>query len=118
MSIVNLTPHVVRIYAEDRPDGLDDIDWGLLHTLDPEPRPARLAMIPIGTTYHDDIPVELVEYGHAEDLPSPRDGVLYVVSLALALSLSMRRDDLLVPYREVRNSDGTVIGCRELAQPV
>jgi hypothetical protein len=36
----------------------------------------------------------------------------------MGLSLAPRRDDLLVPYREVRNSDGTVIGCRELAQPV
>ncbi|MBQ1165347.1 hypothetical protein KBZ21_45985, partial [Streptomyces sp. A73] len=62
---------------------------------------------------------ELVEFGHRAELPPKRDGVRYIVSLVVALGLGPRgRDDLLVPYREVRNSSGTVIGCRSLAQPV
>ncbi|MBQ1165292.1 hypothetical protein KBZ21_45710, partial [Streptomyces sp. A73] len=56
---------------------------------------------------------ELVEFGHRAELPPTRDGVRYIVSLVVALGLVPRgRDDLLVPYREVRNSSGTVIGCR------
>lgn len=116
--ILNLTPHPIRIYALDRPDGLDDLDLGLLQTIAPEPKAARLGMIPLTTEYRDGIPVELVEYGHAEDIPRATDGVSVVVSLATALALAPRRSDLLVPYREVRNSAGTVIGCRQLAQPV
>ena len=42
----------------------------------------------------------------------------YMVSLALALSQAGYRPDLLVPYREVRNREGTIIGCRSLARPV
>lgn len=113
--ILNLTPHPIRIYGNDREDGIDDLDLHLWEVVEPEPKPARLATIELGTCGG----VELVEYGHAHDLPPKRDGIRYVVSLVVALSLGPRgRDDLLVPYREVRNASGTVIGCRQLAQPV
>jgi hypothetical protein len=112
--ILNLTPHPIRVYDDTRPDGSDDLDVGLRYVFDPEPIPARLATIELG----GGITFELVEFGHAENLPPKRDGVQYVVSLVVALALCDRRSDLLVPYREVRNSTGTVIGCRSLAQPV
>lgn len=112
--IVNLTPHPIRLYANDREDGSDDLDAGLLEVLPPGGTPARLATIDLGMCDG----VELVEFGHAHDLPPARDGVRYVVSLVVAISLADRRSDLLVPYREVRNASGTVIGCRALAQPV
>lgn len=114
--ILNLTPHPIRLYSNTREDGTDDLDSHLRKVIEPEPKPARLATIELGTQPGG---IELVEYGHANDLPPKRDGVRYVVSLAVALSLVPRgRDDLLVPYREVRNASGTVIGCRQLAQPV
>ncbi|MER5715696.1 hypothetical protein [Streptomyces sp. NPDC002132] len=116
--ILNLTPHPIRLYTADRPDGLDDLEPGLRLVIEPEAKPARLGMIPLLTEYRDGIPVELVEYGHAQGLPRRAEGVSYVVSLPVALALAPRRSDLLVPYREVRNSTGTVIGCRQLAQPV
>jgi hypothetical protein len=116
--IVNLTPHPIRVYADDRPDGLDDLEPGLRYVIEPEPKPAMLSVIPIKSELREGIQVELVQYGHAAGLPRRRAGVSYVVSLALALALAPRRSDLLVPYREVRNSSGTVIGCRQLAQPV
>lgn len=116
--ILNLTPHPIRLYVDDRPDGIDDLDPGLLRVIDPEATPARLGMVPLTSEFRDGIPVELVEYGHAENLPRPHDGTAYIVSLPVALALAPRRGDLLVPYREVRNSSGTVIGCRQLAQPV
>jgi hypothetical protein len=113
--ILNLTPHPIRLYFNEREDGLDDLEPHLRRVIDPEPTPARLDMVELGTQGDG---VELVEYGHARDLPPKRDGVRYVVSLPVALALADRRSDLLVPYREVRNSTGTVIGCRQLAQPV
>lgn len=112
--IVNLTPHPIRRYSVDRADGVDDLDAGLLEVIEPTGPPARLATIDLGTCDG----VEMVEFGHAHDLPPRRDGVRYIVSLVVAISLADRRSDLLVPYREVRNSAGTVIGCRQLAQPV
>lgn len=115
--IVNLTPRVVRIYAEDRPDGDDDIAFGLQHTFDPQLPAAQLTPLPLVTLYEDDVPVELVEYGHIANLPAARDGVRLIVPFEVALA-QPRRDDLLVTYRDVHDSTGAVIGCRELAQPV
>lgn len=112
--ILNLTPHPIRLYANERNDGSDDLEPHLLETLEPSGKPARLAMIELGRCDG----AELVEYGHAHDIPPQRDGVRLIVSLPVALALAPRRNDLLVPYREVRNSTGTVIGCRALAQPV
>jgi hypothetical protein len=112
--ILNLTPHPIRVYEWAREDGLDDLAPQLRYVIEPEAKPARLAMIELGTCDG----AEMVEYGHAHDLPPKRDGVRYVVSLVVALALADRRSDLLVPYREVRNASGTVIGCRALAQPV
>jgi hypothetical protein len=112
--IVNLTPHPIRLYWAEREDGSDDLDSHLMEVFQPEAKPARLATIELGVCDG----VEMVEFGHAHDLPPKRDGVRYIVSLVVAISLADRRSDLLVPYREVRNSTGTVIGCRSLAQPV
>jgi hypothetical protein len=112
--ILNLTPHPIRLYAAERADGVDDLEPHLREVIHPEPVPARLATIELGGGMWP----ELVEFGHAQNLPPKRDGVQYVVSLVVALALADRRDDLLVPYREVRNASGTVIGCRSLAQPV
>jgi hypothetical protein len=119
--ILNFTPHPVRIYAGDRPDGIDDLEPGLRLVIEPEDTPARLTMVatgPAGAELRDGVPVETIEYGHAYGLPDPHDGISYVVSLPVALALIPHRCDLLVPYHEVRNSTGTVIGCRQLAQPV
>ncbi|KIZ16822.1 hypothetical protein [Streptomyces natalensis] len=114
--ILNLTPHPIRLYDAEREDGIDDLDLHLRTVIEPEGAPARLATIELGTQWDG---TELVEYGHAHNLPPRRDGARYVVSLVVALSLAPSgRNDLLVPYREVRNSSGTVIGCRQLAQPV
>ena len=113
--IVNLTPHSVRIYHPDTPDRIDDLQHGLICVIPASGTVARLATIDLGTWHYiDGIPIEGVEYGHAHDLPPKEEGVHYVVSLALALG-QRGRDDLLVPYSEVRNTDGTVVGCRLLA---
>jgi hypothetical protein len=115
--IVNNTGRTVRIYTEGRPDGLDDIDLGLLRTFDPAPPAVQLTPMPLVTLYDDDVPVEIVEFGHAEHLPAPQDGTKRIVPFEVALA-QPRRDDLLVTYRPVTTADGTVIGFRELAQPV
>lgn len=112
--ILNLTPHPIRLYSNDRPDGIDDLEPGLREVIPPEETPARLATFEVSSGMW---PV-LVEFGHAQNLPPKRDGVQYIVSLVVALALADRRSDLLVPYREVRNASGTVVGCRQLAQPV
>ncbi len=129
MSITNLTPHPIRIYGWDVPDKFDPSEHEPQFVLEPSGAVARIGEIELGTQTMRGVPVrvEYVEFHHANGLPPKYDNWdnntdWYVVSLALALSLvgeniPGRRNDLLVPFREVRNLDGTVIGCRSLALP-
>lgn len=112
--ILNLTPHPIRLYDAERVDGLDDLTPHLREVIPPEDTPARLSMYEIGL---DGDGVERVAYENVTDLPVPRAGVRFVVSLVIGIAMANQRDDLIVPYREVRNSAGTVIGCRAFARP-
>ena len=74
-----------------------------------------MATIELGTSLsnHSGRQYELVEYGRVHDLPQPAAGTDYVVSLLVALA-ARHRDDLLAPFLEIRNAEGTMIGCRFL----
>lgn len=126
--LINLTPHAIRLYHHTAPDTLDN-DWDfLVLTVDPSGRTARLAERSVAlrhtamesyTQGDVSIPVESVEYGQVVGLPEEQSGVLLIVPpvTALAVLATGGRDDLLVPWRQVRNVSGTVIGCRAFAHP-
>jgi hypothetical protein len=120
--LVNLTPHPIRVYATGTPDRIDPGEHEPTVVIEPSADlpAARLGVIDLGTQNLGlGVPVEYVEFGHIErPPPRPVDGVWYVVSLVVALAQLGQRNDLLVPYLEVRNLEGTVIGCRLLARPV
>jgi hypothetical protein len=109
MTLVNLTPHPVNIY------GNRSVEGGPQETIPPSGNVARIATIELGTQLGSPS-YELVQYGHADGLPPRQDGTRYIVSLVVALAV--HRDDLLAPYVEVRNEQGTMIGCRYLQQVV
>lgn len=106
MTYVNLTPHPIAIY------GNNSVEDGPRETIPPSGTVARLATIELGTSNSGTAVYELVEYGKAHGLPPKQDGTDYIVSLVVALAV--HRDDLLAPYVEVRNEQGTMIGCRYL----
>jgi hypothetical protein len=114
--IVNCTPHPLRLYHLDHDEVLEEIP--------PSGQVARVGQIDLGTQILKgcDAPVEYVEFHHVNGLPGPKPDTWYVVSLATALAShaqgELGRGDLLVPYLEVRNEAGTVVGCRMLARPV
>lgn len=123
--ILNLTPHPIRLYSPATPDRiheLDDLNTGLIAIIEPEETPVRVATTEVSLgvifAWHDgqNIPTVLIEYGTVEDLPERRNGVQLIVSPAVAVA-TRGRSDLLVPYSEVRNTTGTVVGCRLLASP-
>lgn len=123
----NLTPHNIRIFPTDCPDSIDPQTGPRpIHVIFPSRTypTARIGEIPLGTHYLHGLPVEYVEYtahgGLVNPLPEVVDGVYFIVSLVAAMQQTYvyNRADLLVPYREVRNTSGTVIGCRQLARPV
>jgi len=120
MKLVNLTPHPVRLYKADTPDQVDNPDHGVLLTLPPAGQFARLSESVTGeeTILNEEgvkIPVSRVSYAEIQGLPKPQEGVVFVVPLMTALAAS-GRDDLLVPYAQVRNKEGTVVGCRRLGR--
>lgn len=108
--VINLTPHDVVVWLDDDPDGVK-----MRYPASGEV--ARLGTVPLGTQYYRGVgvPVELVEFHHLLK-PPPADGHWYIVSLPTALASP--RDDFLVPYLEVRDDDGRIVGCRMLARPV
>ena len=118
MKLVNLTPHPIRIYSEGTPDRVENPDDGVLLILEPSGEFARLSESVTGeetvVTEEAEIPVSLVSYAEVEGLPEPQQGIVYIVPLMTALAAG--RDALLVPYEQVRNPDGTVVGCRRLGR--
>ena len=108
MALVNLTPHPVAVY------GNRTLEEGPAEVIPPSGDVARVATIELGTALskHSGQSFEWVQYGHTRDLPQPAENTDYIVSLVVALA--SRRDDLLAPFLEVRNGDGTMVGCRFL----
>ncbi len=122
--LINLCPHPVVFYPPDCPDTVAMGQVTPLRLIDRERQPARMR-----TEQYDGEPVQSVGDGPAQvevhrvgfdprqitGLPEPTPQIHYIVSLPIALALP-ERDDLLVPWREVRNRSGTVIGCRGLCR--
>lgn len=107
--LVNLTPHAVRIIRH----GCDDV------VIEPSGNVARLGTVELGSYLipgPDLLRVEYVEFGHLVQPPPAIEGTRYIVSLPAALACP--RGDFVVPYLEVRDDDGRIIGCRTLAKAV
>jgi hypothetical protein len=107
--LINLTPYPVNIYGNrELAEGPDEV-------IEPSGTVARVAQIELGTnwSHRSGVAYEYVQYGHVHDLPQPRPDADYIVSLVVALA-ARGRDDLLAPFVEVRNDEGTMVGCRYL----
>jgi hypothetical protein len=123
--IINLTNHDVVIYDPTTADVIDPATATLRRIFPASGTVARIVERP-------DTPRERygaqeltqaglpgvvdVDYGNIQGLWGIIDGTWYIVSLATALA-AQRRYDLLVPYRQVRDALGKVVGCRGLARP-
>ena len=130
--ITNLTPHPIRIYGWDVPDRFNVGEYEPTQVFEPSGTVARIGEIELGGEGQlrgCDTRVELIEYRHINGIPPKYENwdtnsTWYVVSLPVALACGNPddnvnfRNDLLVPFREVRNPEGIVIGCRSLALPV
>lgn len=106
--IRNLTMHPVILVRDECPDRPDDISPYVRETIAPDGVVAHLEEVDGGN---------VVTYGAAGSIPAPQPGVQLVVPLATALALCGQRDDLLVPYQQIRTTAGSVAGARRLVQP-
>ena len=112
--LINLTPHVVKIYAE----GGD-----IICTI-PSSGSARCSSERklLGVVKPDEakqaIPIYQVIYGAVENIPETTPNTKYIVSNVAAqrLKLDGRVDDILVPEGLIRDSGGNILGCSSLAR--
>lgn len=123
MELINLTPHPLTIRDAD-----DNVD----REIPKSGREARLREDPAPDGQVDGIPAYHVGYGEVavvedrgEDgpkvtkLPDPAEGVIYIVPLLTALALKdSGRTDVVYPYEQTRDDNGTITGCRALARVV
>lgn len=105
MTVVNLTPHAVRVVDKE----------GNIVKEFPSEGLARVSSVstPIGVV--DQIPVIKQEFGEIEGLPAPEEGVYYVVSAMVGTAAAKDgRTDLLGPAEFLRDQDGNILGCKAL----
>jgi NAD(P)H-dependent flavin oxidoreductase YrpB (nitropropane dioxygenase family) len=112
MKVINLTPHEVKL--------MDD-DGNVVASLPSEGvARARQTDEVVGEVEIEGftVPVVKTTFGEPEDLPEPTEGVVYVVSVVTAnaaRAIGRTTDDLLITSGPVRDADGRIIGCRQLA---
>jgi hypothetical protein len=117
VKLVNLTPHPIKVLNEDGnvvltipvADGYGE-------------RPGMVQTNPVNTSAIQEggvsIPVIDTTHGELTSLPATKTGVTYIVSMVSALAAGTVRGDLVYPGQQVRDGEGTVIGCRGLVRPV
>lgn len=102
-NFVNLTPHALDVR---------DIS-GDKTSIPPSGEIARIEVRDHEVVIINNIMVYRALKGKVEGLPAPKDGVFYLVSLAVRDALPDRQD-LLSPGNLLRRADGTPEGCNGL----
>lgn len=122
-TLINLTPHDMHVFAPDTPDVIDLAKHRPIRVYPRSGDIARTATTEIGQHPLGDELVILVDHAgttglppYAGDMDSRDREVWYLVSLPTALASP--RGDLLVPYAQLRDLEGRVVGCRYFARPV
>jgi hypothetical protein len=99
MTFKNLTPHAIHIV--DGP------------TIEASGTVARCRQSTVPVRDHGGVALVHTTYGEVDGLPGPETGVVYLVS-ALVRAAAPERDDLASPGDLVRDSEGKIVGCRNL----
>ena len=98
--ILNFTPHNLNV-----------VDINGVTQLLPSVGVARVATSTVSVNPINGFGVVATAFADVAGLPSPQDGVYYVVS-RLVLSACPDRSDLLCPGELIRDVDGNVVGCK------
>ena len=97
MNIINLTPHAINIIQGDN-----------MIKIPPSGTVARVAVQIVAT---DNPMLYTQQYGDVQDLPTPQDNTIYIVS-ALVIERVPQRTDVYAPLtaQAIRNDAGQIIG--------
>lgn len=102
MPLLNYTPHKVTINS-----------YGLMKDF-PSMGIARVSAKEVEINDFEEIPViQQIFDDKIEGLPDPKPGVGYIVSRMVAMA-ARNRDDLFVPARLQRDSEGNIVGAEAL----
>lgn len=106
--VLNLTPHPVEVTVGGESTRLD--------VAGPAARVTETAS-PLTTVDSGGVRIPIVSAVACEvvHLPTPRAGTVLIVSRAVAAACPDRLD-LVVPFDEIRDARGRVVGCRALAR--
>ena len=102
---VNLTPHALNIHTGE----------GVI-TLAPSGEVARVATIETPGLPVGGVPTVVTTYGEVTGLPTPTEGVTYIVSGMVASASP--RGDVMSPGPLVRDEGGRPCGCRGLRRSI
>lgn len=126
-TLVNLTPHALRIYDANAVEYdprtrsyylKDDVAANSNIVCELE---ACKGALPRCTQSEETvgsvngIAVLQIRYGEVENLPEAQDDVYYVVS-AMVANARKDRSDLLIPAHMVRDNEGKILGCCALSR--
>ena len=103
-NIVNLTPHEVSFVTENE-----------TQTIAPSGVIARVSTQTVTVGEINGIPVTETVFGELENMPEPKEGVVYLVSSIVAQRCNGRQD-VFIPNESVRDEKGNIIGCRSLGR--
>lgn len=112
MKIMNLTPHALTFISAN-----NNMER---YIVEPSGVVARVAAHTesIGAITTDDgftIPLTTTVFGEVENLPSPEEGTIYVVSSLVAGRVPDRKD-VYIPNESIRDDKGRIIGCLSLGK--
>jgi hypothetical protein len=100
----NLTSHPVAVYASD----------GSCRVINPEKgQAARCSEINTFIDEHEGISLMAKDFDSIENLPEPKEGIYYIVSMIVALAAwKVGRVDVVTVTQYVRDGAGAKVGCR------
>lgn len=105
VTFINCTPHAVNIHREN----------GSVLTVEPSGNFARVATNIENVELSGVTGIKVVkttfDTSKVEGLPSPEEGVIYIVSLITLNALKGIRNDLVAPGNLIRDEGGNIIGC-------
>jgi hypothetical protein len=108
INVVNCTPHDINLVTEK--GNITFPRSGIIPRLTEQQNK-------INSINSNGIEIDIMEksFNEVEGLPEPKENTIYIVS-ALVAGACKNRDDLVVPNDTIRDDQGRIVGCKNLAK--
>ena len=108
INVVNCTPHDVNLITTK--GNITFPKSGIIPRLTEQQKK-------INSINSNGIEIDIMEksFNEVEGLPGPQENTIYIVS-ALVAGACKNRDDIVVPNDTIRDGEGRIVGCKNLAK--